>query len=70
MYAIRATFDGTNIQFTQPVPIKESYEVVITFLEPVKKAVRPPFNFDSMAGKVWMAEDFDAPLEDFKEYME
>ena len=23
----------------------------------------------SMKGKVWMAEDFDAPLEDFKEYM-
>ncbi|MCL2624306.1 MAG: DUF2281 domain-containing protein [Planctomycetaceae bacterium] len=23
-----------------------------------------------MKGKIWMAEDFDAPLEDFKEYME
>ena len=22
-----------------------------------------------MKGKVWMADDFDAPLEDFKEYM-
>ena len=21
-------------------------------------------------GKIWMADDFDAPLEDFKEYME
>jgi hypothetical protein len=26
--------------------------------------------FGSMKGKVWMADDFDAPLEDFKEYME
>jgi len=34
-----------------------------------KKAVRPPFNFGSMEGKVWMADDFDAPLDDFKEYM-
>jgi len=23
-----------------------------------------------MRGKIWMADDFDAPLEDFKEYME
>ena len=22
-----------------------------------------------MKGKIWMADDFDAPLEDFKEYM-
>jgi len=32
-------------------------------------AVRPPFRFGSMKGKVWMADDFDAPLDDFKEYM-
>ena len=26
--------------------------------------------FGSMNGKIWMADDFDEPLEDFKEYME
>ena len=26
--------------------------------------------FGSLKGKLWMADDFDAPLEDFKEYME
>ncbi len=26
--------------------------------------------FGSAKGKIWMAEDFDAPLEDFREYME
>jgi len=25
--------------------------------------------FGCMKGKIWMAEDFDEPLEDFKEYM-
>ena len=35
-----------------------------------KKAVRPPFEYGSMSGKIWMADDFDAPLDDFKEYME
>jgi addiction module antitoxin, RelB/DinJ family len=52
-----------------------------------KAAVRPPFEFDSMAweedrkltreeafgcmrGQFKISDDFDAPLEDFKEYME
>jgi addiction module RelB/DinJ family antitoxin len=26
--------------------------------------------FGCMRGKMWMAEDFDAPLDDFREYME
>ena len=26
--------------------------------------------FGSMKGKMWMSDDFDAPLDDFKEYME
>ena len=25
--------------------------------------------YGSLKGKIWMSEDFDAPLEDFKEYM-
>jgi prevent-host-death family protein len=38
----------------------------------VKKAERTswPCKAGRAAGKVWMAPDFDAPLEDFKEYME
>ena len=41
-------------------------------LAQVKKAERTswPCKAGSAAGKVWMAPDFDAPLEDFKEYME
>jgi hypothetical protein len=34
------------------------------------KSVRPPFKFGSMAGKVRMSDDFDAPIDDMKEYME
>ena len=34
--------------------------------EPVPKTPKP----GCMKGKIWMADDFDAPLEDFKEYME
>ena len=71
MYAIKAIYDGTNFKPMQPILVKENYEVVITSIEPVKKdTVRPPFKYGSMAGKVWMSDDFDAPLDDFKEYME
>jgi hypothetical protein len=31
---------------------------------------RPPFKFGTMAGKVRMSDDFDAPIDDMKEYME
>jgi prevent-host-death family protein len=50
-------------------------EVVITKdNQPVVKLVplapsKPHLRFGSAAGKITMSEDFDAPLEDFKDYM-
>jgi hypothetical protein len=39
--------------------------------ETTKTTVRPDLKgFGCMKGKIWMAPDFDEPLEDFKEYME
>ena len=81
MYAIKAIYDGVNFRPTQPIPVKENYEVVITFIEPIKKdTVKVPLENEDifvlpykrgcMKGKMWMADDFDAPLEDFREYME
>jgi len=71
MQTIKAIYDGVGFRPMQPIPVKENYEVFITFVEPVKKdAVRPPFEYGSMAGKIQMAADFNAPLDDFKEYME
>jgi hypothetical protein len=73
MQAIKAVYDGVGFRPMQPIPVEGKYVVVITFLEPVedaeRTAVRPPFEYDSMAGKMWMADDFNAPLEDFEEYM-
>jgi antitoxin (DNA-binding transcriptional repressor) of toxin-antitoxin stability system len=52
-------------------------EVVITENDqPVAKLARTepkkqwPCKAGSARGKIWMAPDFDAPLEDFEEYME
>jgi hypothetical protein len=71
MRAIRAIYDGVNFMPKQPVPVKGKYEVVITFLEPLEnEAVRPPFEYGSMSDKIRISNDFNAPLDDFKEYME
>ena len=71
MYSIKAIYEGTKFRPMQPIPVEGDYEVIITFIEPVKKdTVRPPFAYGSMAGKIWMADDFNAPLDDFKEYIE
>ena len=32
-----------------------------------KEAIRPPFEYGSMSGTVWVSDDFDAPLDDFQE---
>jgi len=70
MYAIKAIYDGVEFKPIQPIPVNESYKVVITFIEPVnKQSIRQPFEYGSMNGKIWVSDDFDAPLDDFKEYM-
>ena len=48
-------------------------EIVITQDDkPVAKIspIKRPLKRGSAKGKVWMSDDFDEPLEDFKEYME
>ena len=37
MFAVKAIFDGNNFKFEEPLPIKENYEVVITFTNPIKR---------------------------------
>ena len=70
MHAIKAVYNGSGFFPIQPVPVKGNYDVVITFLGPSKeKYTRPPFEYGDMEGKIWMADDFDAPLDDFLEYM-
>jgi predicted DNA-binding antitoxin AbrB/MazE fold protein len=76
MQAIEAIYNGTNFKPMQPIPVKGSYKVVITFIEPVKndmdevkKLPRSGF-FGILKGKVWMSDDFNEPLEEMKEYME
>jgi hypothetical protein len=42
--------------------------VILTFT-PVKKEGGKEREFGCLKGQIWMAEDFNEPLEDFKDYM-
>lgn len=43
-------------------------QVIISFT-PTEARPRKPRKFGCLKGQIWMADDFDAPLEDFKDYM-
>ncbi|MCL2323222.1 MAG: DUF2281 domain-containing protein [Oscillospiraceae bacterium] len=79
MYAIKAIYDGVDFKPIQPIPVKENYEVIITFIEPIKKdektindSVKLPRSAIKglLKDKVWMSDDFNEPIEEMKEYME
>ena len=79
MYSIKAIYDGINFKPVQPIPVKENYEVIITFIEPVKNLTEINFEREKfprstvkglLKNKVTMSDDFNEPLEEMKEYME
>ena len=45
MQTIKAIYDGTSFIPMQPIPIKENYEVFITFVEPINKNQRNIMEF-------------------------
>ena len=60
---IKGVINYNGIPFNAVAPFED-------VVKPSAKVVKPPFRRGCMKGKMWIADDFDAPLEDFKEYME
>ncbi len=52
-----------------PVHLKNEVEDFVAFLKTKSKKKIKQRKFGCAAGKIIMAKDFDAPLEDFKAYM-
>ena len=81
MYAIKAIYDGVNFKPKQPISIKEEYEVIITFIEPVNKdtkknprVLREPDStkvptIGECDGMVTIPDDYNELLPEMKEYM-
>ena len=72
MVAIKGHFDGKVIVPDEPHDLRTGQAVIVQ-AEP-SDATKPSSprrgpKAGSAQGKIWMADDFDAPLDDFKEYM-
>lgn len=65
--------DGT-LHLPLPEALRHGKVKVEAKLEPAEPQPAPLAGslrgFGALRGKIWMAPDFDEPLEDFKEYME
>jgi hypothetical protein len=59
--------DG-SVHLQLPEPLRHGKVKVTATIEPLTQMPRPQFG--SLAGKIWMAPDFNAPLVDFKDYLE
>jgi len=63
MYEVKAIYDGNNFKFTEPLLIKENYEVVITFTKPIKKTQDDILQYFN----IWDKDDVDCIAEIIKE---
>lgn len=66
--AVKGIFENGQITLSEKPPVDKKMEVIVTFIDetpaPLKKR-----KAGILGGKVWMSDDFDEPLEDFKDYM-
>jgi predicted DNA-binding antitoxin AbrB/MazE fold protein len=66
---IEATYENGVLKPDQPLPIKDQERVRVRIETPNESG--KPRQLGTMKGSVlYMAPDFDAPLDDFKDYME
>ena len=81
MFAIKAVYDGVNFKPKQPISVEGSYEVVITFVEPIGKGIDKNSRYllepntsktpvlGRLNGIIEIPDDFNEPLDEMKEYM-
>jgi antitoxin (DNA-binding transcriptional repressor) of toxin-antitoxin stability system len=65
-HALRATVKAGHLVIEEPVDLPEG---TVVELLPVPQTDRPRPKFGSARGRIQIAPDFDAPLDDFAEYL-
>lgn len=66
---LEADADGT-LHVPLPEELRHGKVEITATLKPAGKQLPPRPRFGCLAGKIHLAPDFDAPLDDFKDYME
>ncbi len=65
---VKGIFENGQITLSEKPPVDKKMEVIVTFIDetpaPLKKR-----KAGILSGKVWMSDDFDEPLKDFKDYV-
>jgi hypothetical protein len=79
MLSIKGLYDGKWVIPLEKIHIKPNVKVIITFLDEKSKRNVLDNNFSkemsarkagTLKGKIHIKDNFDEPLDDFKEYME
>jgi antitoxin (DNA-binding transcriptional repressor) of toxin-antitoxin stability system len=65
-HALRATVKAGHLVIDEPVDLPEG---TVVDLVPVPQTPHPRPKFGSAQGRVHIAPDFDAPLDDFADYV-
>jgi hypothetical protein len=68
---IKGTYSNGQITLLEPPPTEEAVEVLVTFTQNqsiADKPKQPVFGYSKGLVR-YMAPDFDAPLDELKEYM-
>jgi DNA-damage-inducible protein J len=61
---------AVNLFLRQTVRMNDIPFILTTGEPKVEKTFKLPYGRGCMKGKMWISDDFDTPLEDFREYME
>jgi DNA-damage-inducible protein J len=61
---------AVNLFLRQTVRMNDIPFILTTREPQAEMSFKLPYSRGCMKGKMWTADDFDAPLEDFREYME
>lgn len=67
--AIKGTYEGGKIIFSEEPPIQTKSEVIITFLTQDVEYMPLVRKLGGLEGKVTLPDDFNEPFEDLKDYM-
>lgn len=65
---VKGIYENGKVTLTGTPPVQSRTEVVVTFPDKGAKPIRKR-KAGILKGKIWMADDFDEPLDDLKEYM-
>lgn len=68
---IEGIYDNGVVRFTENPPAHKRTKVLVTFLEEESSSTShvKKRKAGGLAGQIWMADDFNEPLDDLNDYM-